>query len=152
MLKNIQIKILDERVGKEFPIPAIASKGAAGVDLVACLDEDKVLGPGECEIIPTGFAMYLEDPNYAALVLPRSGIGTREGIVLGNLVGLIDSDYQGPLGVPIWNRSQTDITVSVGMRMAQMIIVPVVQAHFEVVASFSDLTQRGKAGFGSTGV
>jgi len=131
-------------------MPTYATEGSAGMDMRACLDEAVELAPGETLLVPTGMAIHLEDPNYAAMLLPRSGLGHKHGIVLGNLVGLIDSDYQGQVFVSCWNRGQTSFTVQPGERIAQMVIVPVVQAEFEVVDEFDD-SDRGEGGFGSTG-
>lgn len=150
MKSKIQLKILDSRIGNEFPMPTYATEGSAGMDMRACLDEAVELAPGETLLVPTGMAIHLEDPNYAAMLLPRSGLGHKHGIVLGNLVGLIDSDYQGQVFVSCWNRGQTSFTVQPGERIAQMVIVPVVQAEFEVVDEFDD-SDRGEGGFGSTG-
>jgi len=147
---NIQMKILDPRVGKEFPLPEHATEGSAGVDLRACLDADLVIRPGQTELIPTGIAIHIEDPGLAAIILPRSGLGHKHGIVLGNLVGLIDSDYQGQLYVSCWNRSSEEFLLEPGVRLAQLVIVPVVQANFNVVEDF-DASQRGEGGFGYTG-
>jgi dUTP pyrophosphatase len=144
------MKILDPRVGKDFPLPEHATAGSAGVDLRACLDEDLVLKPGQTELIPTGLAIHIADPGLAAMILPRSGLGHKHGIVLGNLVGLIDSDYQGQLYVSCWNRSSEEFVLKPGLRLAQLIIVPVVQANFNVVEDF-DASQRGEGGFGHTG-
>ena len=144
------MKILDPRVGKDFPLPEHATAGSAGVDLRACLDEDLVLKPGQTELIPTGLAIHIADPGLAAMILPRSGLGHKHGIVLGNLVGLIDSDYQGQLYVSCWNRSSEEFVLEPGLRLAQLIIVPVVQANFNVVEDF-DASQRGEGGFGHTG-
>jgi len=150
MKSKIQLKILDSRIGNEFPIPNYATEGSAGMDMRACLDEAIDLAPGESVLVPTGLAIHLEDPNYAAMLLPRSGLGHKHGIVLGNLVGLIDSDYQGQVFVSCWNRGQETFTVQPGERIAQMVIVPVVQAEFEVVDEFGD-SERGEGGFGHTG-
>ena len=150
VLAAVQLRILDPRIGTEFPLPQHATAGAAGVDLRACLDAPLELVPGATELIPTGMAIHIGDPGYAALVLPRSGLGHKHGIVLGNLVGLIDSDYQGQLFVSCWNRGQTKFTVQPGERIAQLVIVPVVQARFEVVEAFT-ASQRGEGGFGSSG-
>lgn len=146
----LQAKILDPRLGSEFPMPAYATPGSAGLDLRAMLKEDLTLEPGQTMLIPTGLAIHVADPGLAALILPRSGLGHKHGIVLGNLVGLIDSDYQGELMVSCWNRGQTTFTVSVGERIAQLMLVPVVQAHFDIVDSFTE-TERGAGGFGHSG-
>ncbi len=150
MRPSIQLRILDPRVGREFALPQHATAGSAGMDLRACIDAPLNLMPGAAELIPTGVAIFIEDPGLAAMLLPRSGLGHKHGIVLGNLVGLIDSDYQGPLMVSIWNRGTLSFTVNPGDRIAQMVIVPVVQAAFEVVENFS-ATTRGAGGFGSSG-
>lgn len=147
---NVDFKILDGRLGTEFPLPSYATEGSAGLDLRAMIDADVVINAGESMFVKTGMAIYLKDPRYAAMVLPRSGLGVKHGIVLGNLVGLIDADYQGELMVCLWNRSQEDFTLKVGERMAQMIIVPVIQAAFNQVESF-EATERGEGGFGHTG-
>ena len=147
---NVDFKILDGRLGTEFPLPSYATEGSAGLDLRAMIDADVVINAGESMFVKTGMAIYLKDPRYAAMVLPRSGLGVKHGIVLGNLVGLIDADYQGELMVCLWNRSQEDFTLKVGERMAQMIIVPVIQATFNQVESF-EATERGEGGFGHTG-
>ncbi|PCR98203.1 dUTP diphosphatase [Pseudomonas sp. FW215-R2] len=146
----LQAKILDPRIGTEFPLPQYATPGSAGLDLRAMLQEEIVIKPGETVLIPTGLSVYIGDPNLAALILPRSGMGHKHGIVLGNLVGLIDSDYQGPLMVSCWNRGQTEFTMPVGERLAQLVLVPVVQAHFEMVEEFVE-TERGAGGFGHSG-
>ncbi len=146
----LQAKILDPRIGSEFPLPAYATSGSAGLDLRAMLKEDTLLEPGQTLLIPTGLSIYIADPGLAALILPRSGLGHKHGIVLGNLVGLIDSDYQGELMVSCWNRGQTAFKISIGERMAQLVLVPVVQAHFEIVEEF-DESQRGAGGFGHSG-
>ncbi len=150
MTPTFQLKILDERLGKDIPLPTYATEGSAGMDLRACLQAPKVLEPGETTLIPTGMAIYLADPNYAATLLPRSGLGHKHGVVLGNLVGLIDSDYQGELMVSCWNRGHKPFTIEVGERIAQMVILPVVQAKFEIVDAFES-SDRGEGGFGSTG-
>lgn len=150
MKHKIKVRLLDPRIGKEFPLPQHATEGSAGMDLRACLDAPLALAPGAAELIPTGISIYVEDPNLAALLLPRSGLGHKHGIVLGNLVGLIDSDYQGPLMVSCWNRGSSTFTVNPGDRIAQMVLVPVVQADFEVVEDFS-ASIRGAGGFGSSG-
>ena len=146
----LQAKILDPRIGSEFPLPQYATPGSAGLDLRAMLEQDTVIKPGETLLIPTGLSVYIGDPGLAALILPRSGLGHKHGIVLGNLVGLIDSDYQGPLMVSCWNRGQNEFTMTVGERLAQLVLVPVVQAHFEMVEEFVE-TERGVGGFGHTG-
>lgn len=148
--QTFQLKILDPRVGTEFPLPEHATAGSAGVDLRACIDEPLDIGPGQTELVPTGLAVHIEDPGLAAMILPRSGLGHKQGIVLGNLVGLIDSDYQGQLYVSCWNRGDEPFVLEPGLRLAQMVIVPVVQADFEVVEDFDDST-RGAGGFGHTG-
>jgi dUTP pyrophosphatase len=148
--RALQVRILDARIGREFPLPAHATDGSAGVDLRACLEAPLTLVPGASELIPTGLAIYIGDPGLAALVLPRSGLGHKHGIVLGNLVGLIDSDYQGQLFVSCWNRGQSQFTVQPGERIAQLVLVPVVQMEFEIVDQFVS-TARGAGGFGSSG-
>ncbi|MBF7728722.1 dUTP diphosphatase [Pseudomonas sp. N040] len=149
-MHSLQAKILDPRLGNQFPLPQYATPGSAGLDLRAMLQADLCLEPGQTVLIPTGLAIYIADPGLAALILPRSGLGHKHGIVLGNLVGLIDSDYQGELMVSCWNRGQQAFTIAVGERIAQLILVPVVQAHFELVSSF-DESQRGAGGFGHSG-
>ena len=149
-MQKIQLKILDSRIGTDFPLPDYATDGSAGMDLRACLDEPVILNPGDTHLIPTGLAIYIGDPSLAAVLLPRSGLGHKHGIVLGNLVGLIDSDYQGQLFVSCWNRGSEPFTVEVGERIAQMVMVPVVRASFEVVEEFND-SSRGAGGFGHTG-
>jgi deoxyuridine 5'-triphosphate nucleotidohydrolase len=146
----LRVRILNPRVGVDFPLPQYATSGSAGLDLRACLDAPLELAPGQAELIPTGLAIYLADPGLAAVVLPRSGLGHRHGIVLGNLVGLIDSDYQGELMVSCWNRSQEPFTLKPGERIAQLVVVPVVQVDLEVVKDF-DATARGSGGFGHSG-
>jgi deoxyuridine 5'-triphosphate nucleotidohydrolase len=141
---------LDPRIGKEFPLPAHATGGSAGMDLRACIDTSILLAAGAAELIPTGISIFIGDPDLAAVLLPRSGLGHKNGIVLGNLVGLIDSDYQGPLMVSVWNRGATAFTINPGDRIAQMVFVPVVQVGFDVVEDFS-ATARGTGGFGSSG-
>ncbi len=150
MLKNIQLKILDQRLGSEFPLPAYATEGSAGIDLRACLDEPLNLEPSRCELISTGMAIHIKDHHMAAIILPRSGLGHKHGIVLGNLVGLIDSDYQGPLMVSCWNRGKHSYTVKPGERIAQLVIVPILRAQFEIVSEFEE-SDRGSGGFGHTG-
>jgi dUTP pyrophosphatase len=149
-LKPVQIKILDPRLGTEFPLPDYATAGSAGMDLRACLDETTTISPGETRLIPAGFAMHMEDSGLAAVILPRSGLGHKHGIVLGNLVGLIDSDYQGQVYVSCWNRSASGFVVEPGARIAQMVFLPVVQARWELVEDF-DSSDRGGGGFGHTG-
>jgi len=146
----LQVKVLDPRVGSEFPLPHYATPGSAGLDLRACLDAPLTIAPGETHLIPTGIAIHLDDPQLAAVLLPRSGLGHKHGIVLGNLVGLIDSDYQGQVMVSCWNRGSAAFTIAPGERIAQMVIVPVVQVKFEVVEQFTE-SHRGAGGFGSSG-
>ena len=148
--RRIQVKILDARIGRDYPLPQHATSGAAGVDLRACVDAPLELPPGSTELIPSGIAIYIADPGYAALVLPRSGLGHKHGIVLGNLVGLIDSDYQGQIFVSVWNRGQSHFTVQPGERIAQLVVVPVAQVEFGIVEDFA-ASRRGSAGFGSSG-
>lgn len=148
--RPLKVRILDPRIGGEWPLPAYATPGAAGLDLRAALDAPLELAPGRAELIPTGLAIWVEDPTLAAVILPRSGLGHKHGIVLGNLVGLIDSDYQGPLMVSCWNRGAAAYTVQPGERIAQLVLVPVVQVQFEVVEDFA-ATARGAGGFGHTG-
>ena len=147
----LQAKILDPRIGTDFPLPAYATPGSAGLDLRAMLKEDTVLEPGQTILIPTGLSIYVGDPGLAALILPRSGLGHKHGIVLGNLVGLIDSDYQGQLMVSAWNRSDVAFTIEPMERIAQLVIVPVMQARFRVVDEFTAHSERGIGGYGSTG-
>jgi len=149
-MKKIQLKVLDPRVGKEFPLPEYATDGSAGLDLRACIDEEITLQPGQTELVPTGLAIHIADPALAAVIIPRSGLGHKHGIVMGNLVGLIDSDYQGQLFVSTWNRGNEDFSLKPGERLAQMVFVPVVQAEFELVDDF-DQSQRGEGGFGHSG-
>ena len=149
-MQKIQLKILDARIGREFPLPAHATAGSAGMDLRACLQAPLELAPGATHLIPSGVAVHIEDPSLAAIVLPRSGLGHKKGIVLGNLVGLIDSDYQGEIMISCWNRGRETQTIEPGERIAQLVIVPVVQAQFKVVAEFS-ASERGAGGFGHTG-
>lgn len=146
----IQLKILDSRIGNELPLPSYATEGSAGLDLRACIDEPLVIAPGETHLVDTGIAIYMANPTIAATILPRSGLGHKHGIVLGNLVGLIDSDYQGPLMVSCWNRGQSTYTIEPGERIAQLVIVPVIKASFTVVEEFVE-TERGEGGFGSSG-
>ena len=145
-----EVKILDSRIGKEIPLPTYATPGAAGMDLRACLEKSMQIAPGETILIPTGISIYIQDPGLAATILPRSGLGHKHGIVLGNLVGLIDSDYQGPLMVSLWNRGSKSFAVNIGDRIAQLVIVPIVQTEFEIVEEFT-ATDRGIGGFGHTG-
>ena len=149
-MQVIELKILDERLGDTFALPDYATDGSAGVDLRACLDDALVLEPGKTELIPTGMAIHIGDPTLAAVLLPRSGLGHKHGIVLGNLVGLIDSDYQGQVFVSCWNRGSETFELEPGTRLAQLVVVPVVQADFEVVEEFS-ASERGEGGFGHTG-
>ncbi len=149
-MRKLQVRVLDPRLGREFALPAHATDGSAGIDLRACLDSVKVLAPGETILVPTGIAIHLGDPGLAAVLLPRSGLGHKHGIVLGNLVGLIDSDYQGQVMVSVWNRSDHAFTIEPGDRIAQMVVVPVVQVELEVVAEFEE-SARGAGGFGSSG-
>ena len=144
----VELKILDERIN--HCMPGYGTPGSAGIDLRACLDEPLALEPGEVQLISTGLSMYLENPNYCATILPRSGLGHKKGLVLGNLVGLIDSDYQGPLMVSMWNRSQTAVVIEPMERIAQMVIIPVAHAAFRIVTDFTP-SSRGQSGFGSTG-
>ena len=149
-MHNIQLKILDARIGNEFPLPHYATEGAAGMDLRACLNEPMEILPAETRLIPTGIAVHIEDPSLAAVLLPRSGLGHKHGIVLGNLVGLIDSDYQGQIFVSCWNRSSTSFVVEVGERIAQMVFVPIAQVAFQLVDEFQT-SHRGEGGFGHSG-
>ena len=149
-MKPVQIKILDPRLGIEFPLPDYATDGSAGLDLRACVDRPMVVAPGETQLIPTGFAMHMQDSDLAAVILPRSGLGHKHGIVLGNLVGLIDSDYQGQVFVSCWNRSDADFTIEPGARIAQLVFLPVVKARWERVEEF-ETSDRGGGGFGHTG-
>ncbi|EJD6090755.1 dUTP diphosphatase [Acinetobacter baumannii] len=147
---KVQVKLLDPRLGKEWPLPSYATAGSAGLDLRACLDEAIEIEPSQTVLVKTGMAIYIHDVNFAGLILPRSGLGHKHGIVLGNLVGLIDSDYQGELMVSVWNRGQTTFRLEPGERLAQYVLVPVVQAEFEQVEEFEE-TLRGAGGFGHTG-
>ena len=150
MKQKIRLKIVNPRVGSEFPLPEYATSGSAGLDLRAILDEPLTLAPGQTALIPTGIAIHIGDPNLAATILPRSGLGHKHGIVLGNLVGLIDSDYQGELMVSCWNRGNDTFTIETGERIAQLVFLPVVQAEFDIVTNF-DTTARGTGGFGHSG-
>ena len=150
MIHDIQLKILDKRLGDTVPLPEYATPGSAGLDLRACIDEPLTIQPGETILIHTGLAIHIDNPAFAATILPRSGLGHKHGIVLGNLVGLIDSDYQGPLMVSCWNRGKIPYTISPSERIAQLVIVPVVKARFQIVNEFHP-TERGDGGFGSSG-
>jgi dUTP pyrophosphatase len=149
-MQKIQLKILDQRLGHEFPLPHYATDGSAGMDMRAMIDSPMVIAPGESILIPTGLAIHIGDPSLASVLLPRSGLGHKKGIVLGNLVGLIDSDYQGQIFVSCWNRGLEPFTIEIGERIAQMVFIPVVQAEFDLVSDF-DTSQRGDGGFGHTG-
>lgn len=149
-MKNVELKILDQRLGNDIPLPEYATHGSAGLDLRACLDQPVTVYPGETTLIPTGLAIHIAEQTLAAVLLPRSGLGHKHGIVLGNLVGLIDSDYQGQVFVSCWNRGKEPFTIEIGERIAQMVFVPVVQAQFEIVDEF-DESSRGEGGFGHTG-
>lgn len=151
MQKKIRLRILDPRLGHEFPLPGYATDGSAAMDLRACVDGVLVCHPGETHLIPTGFAIHIEDPSLAAIILPRSGLGHTHGIVLGNLVGLIDSDYQGQIFVSCWNRGQQSFHIKPGERIAQLLVVPVVRVAFELASSFED-SRRKEGGFGHTGL
>ena len=152
-MKQIQVKILNPKIGNDdkFPLPHRATDGSAGIDLRACIDEPITIKAGESQLIGTGLAIYIQDPDYVGLIMPRSGLGHKHGIVLGNLTGVIDADYQGELMVSIWNRSQTDYVLQPGEKMAQYLVVPIARPTFEIVAEFSDISVRGEGGFGSTG-
>ncbi|MEM7304252.1 MAG: dUTP diphosphatase [Pseudomonadota bacterium] len=149
-LNKIQLRILDPRIGTDFPLPAYSTGGSAGMDLRACVEATTTVQPDDTLLIPTGISVYIEDPSLAAVILPRSGLGHKHGIVLGNLVGLIDSDYQGPLMVSLWNRSQQPFNIEPGDRIAQLVFLPVTQVNFEVVSEFA-VSERGEGGFGHTG-
>lgn len=149
-MTQVDVKILDERIGQSLPLPQYETSGSAGMDLRACLNEPMTIEPGETQLIGTGIAMYIGDPGYAATILPRSGLGHKHGLVLGNLVGLIDSDYQGELKVSCWNRSNKAYTIEPGDRIAQLVILPVVQASMNIVDEFQE-TDRGEGGFGHSG-
>ncbi len=148
--RTVEVKIIDERIGRDFPLPEYATGGSAGVDLRACIDEPRDIDPGETVLVPSGIAINMRDPGMAAVLLPRSGLGHKHGLVLGNLVGLIDSDYQGQVFVSCWNRGTKTFTIEPGLRLAQMVFVPVIKAEFEVVEEF-EVTERGAGGFGHTG-
>ncbi len=149
-MKQMQVKILNPLLGSEIPLPGYSTSGSAGMDLRACIDAPVILKPGETQLIATGLAIYIEDPNLAGLILPRSGLGHKHGVVLGNLVGLIDSDYQGELLISCWNRGSNEFTITPGERVAQLILVPITQAEFRIVEEFVH-TARGTGGFGSSG-
>ncbi|MDH2273441.1 dUTP diphosphatase [Moraxella porci] len=152
-MNSVQVKLLNPKIGQDpnFPLPTRATDGSAGIDLRACIDEPITIKAGETKLIGTGLSIYIADPNYAGIILPRSGLGHKHGIVLGNLVGLIDADYQGELMVSVWNRSTTDFVLEPAERMAQYMVVPVVRPSFEIVDEFSDVSERGAGGFGSSG-
>lgn len=147
---SIQVKILDPRMGTEFPLPKYETEDSAGLDLRACLNDTLVIQPGETHLIPTGISIYIGDPNLAAVILPRSGLGHKQGIVLGNLVGLIDADYQGPLMISCWNRGQSSYTIAPGDRIAQLVFLPIARVTFDLVEEFK-ATARGTGGFGHSG-
>lgn len=149
-MKSIQLRILDTRIGNEFPLPEYATQGSAGLDLRACVDTSLTINPGETHLVETGISVFIADPTLCATILPRSGLGHKHGLVLGNLVGLIDSDYQGPLMVSVWNRGDKPYTIDAGERIAQLVFLPVVQAQFSIVESFTE-TERGEGGFGHSG-
>ena len=149
-MNSIPLKILDPRIGSEFPFPDYATPGSAGIDLLACLDAPLTLEPGQCELIPSGIALHIADQSLAAILLPRSGLGHKHGIVLGNLVGLIDSDYQGEIKMSCWNRSDGPFDIQPGDRIAQLVVVPVLQCQFDVVEAFEE-SERSTGGFGHTG-
>ena len=150
MKKKVEVKILDKRIGTDFPLPRYATHGSAGMDMYACLDEHLHIGPGETHLIPSGIAIHIGEAGLAAVLLPRSGLGHKHGIVLGNLVGLIDSDYQGQIFISVWNRGREQFTIEPGDRIAQMVFVPVVQAEFNIVKEFEE-SRRGEGGFGHSG-
>ncbi len=150
MTKTIDLKIIDPRIGSDFQIPEYQTAGSAGIDLQACIDETVLIKPGETQLIPSGIAVHIKDPNLAAVLLPRSGLGHKQGLVLGNLVGLIDSDYQGEVFISCWNRGNKEIDIEPGMRLAQMVFVPVEQVSFNIVDEFEE-SGRGAGGFGHTG-
>lgn len=152
-MNSVQVKILNPKIGQDpaFPLPTRATDGSAGIDLRACIDEPITIKAGQTQLIGTGLAVYIADPNFAGLILPRSGLGHKHGIVLGNLVGLIDADYQGELMVSIWNRSESDFVLQPAERMAQYVVVPVARPEFAIVDEFTDISARGAGGFGSSG-
>ena len=147
---KLKFKILDSRIGKDFQVPKYQTSGSAGLDLIACIDTQVVLTPNESTIIPSGISIFIEDPEFAGMVIPRSGLGAKKGLVCGNLMGLIDSDYQGPLSISLWNRSDNDISIEPGDRVAQFVVIKVAQVNLEEVKEFAE-TDRGTKGFGSTG-
>ena len=148
--KIIDLKVLDKRIGDNFDMPDYQTSGSAGIDLLACLDEPLTIQPGDTELIPSGIAVYIRDPSLAAVLLPRSGLGHKKGLVLGNLVGLIDSDYQGQVFISCWNRGKESCVIEPGMRLAQMVFLPIQQVNFNLVESFEE-SDRGEGGFGHTG-
>ena len=148
---KLKYKILDSRIGTEFDIPRYQTAGSAGMDLIACCEESITLSPNESTIIPSGISIFIEDNNFAAIVIPRSGLGAKKGLVCGNLLGLIDSDYQGPLSISLWNRSESEIVINPGERVAQLVVIRVNQVELDLVDEFTE-TERGNKGFGSTGV
>ena len=147
---KLKFKILDSRIGKDFQVPKYQTSGSAGLDLIACINNKVVLTPNESTIIPSGISIFIEDPEFAGMVIPRSGLGAKKGLVCGNLMGLIDSDYQGPLSISLWNRSDSDISIKPGDRVAQLVVIKVAQVNLEEVKEFAE-TDRGTKGFGSTG-
>jgi dUTP pyrophosphatase len=147
---KLKFKILDQRIGTDFDTPKYQTSGSAGLDLLACIEEELVLQPNESTIIPSGISIFIEDPEFAGIVIPRSGLGAKKGLVCGNLLGLIDSDYQGPLSISLWNRSQDPIMINAGERVAQLVVIRVNQVDLELVSEFTE-TARGAKGFGSTG-
>ena len=147
---KLKFKILDSRIGKDFQVPKYQTSGSAGLDLIACIDTQVVLTPNESTIIPSGISIFIENPEFAGMVIPRSGLGAKKGLVCGNLMGLIDSDYQGPLSISLWNRSDNDISIEPGDRVAQLVVIKVAQVNLEEVKEFAE-TDRGTKGFGSTG-
>ena len=149
-MQSVQLRILDSRIGREFPLPRYETRGAAGLDLRACIEAPARIAPGETRLVSSGIAIHIANPGLAAVVLPRSGLGHKHGIVLGNLVGLIDSDYQGPVGISVWNRGDEPFTIEPGDRIAQLVFLPVARARFEVVDEFAE-TERGEGGFGHSG-
>ena len=148
---HVKYKIIDARIGSDWPLPKHATDGSAGIDLTACLDKPLTLKSGECQLVSSGISIYIGNPSYAAVILPRSGLGHKKGIVMGNLVGLIDADYQGELNISVWNRSHDEFTIHPGDRIAQLVFIPVVQPQLELVDDYNTATSRGDGGFGSTG-